>query len=98
MLPDVSQAGGGSIGAEKPDVSIEHAVCSGARLESPANPVPLQPKPKTARQFEAALRAIGFSKRQARAIAARGFRGHTEQQAPNNLVAAIERLARTLKD
>ena len=72
----VPSSGGGSIGAkEATDVSEGHAVCS--RIDQgptePEQPPALSP-PKTEREFERAMRALGFSKRQAATIAARGFK------------------------
>lgn len=74
MPADDSQSGGGSIGAEKTDVSEGHAVCSRSD-HGPTDPgTSLKSPPKTEREFERAMRELGYSKRQAREIAARGFK------------------------
>lgn len=74
MPSDDSQTGGGSIGAEKTDVSEGHVVCSRSDhgLAAPGNPD--KSPPSTAREFEHALRELGYSKRQAREIASHGFK------------------------
>lgn len=74
MPSDASQSGGGSIGAEKTDVSEGHVVCSRSD-HGPTEPgTPDKSPPRTAREFEQALRTLGFSKRQAREIASHGFK------------------------
>lgn len=71
-----SSAGGGSIGCEAKDVSEEDAACTRS-AHGPTEPgnTPATSPPKTAREFDQAMRALGYSKRQAKAIAARGFKG-----------------------
>jgi hypothetical protein len=68
------ESGGGSIGAEETDVSKGHAVC--LRTDhGPTEPgTPDESPPKTEREFERAMRKLGYSKRQAREIASRGFK------------------------
>lgn len=81
MIAEHPQAGGGSIGAKETDVfSEEHAVCSrdDHGPTEPATP-PAKSPPKTEREFERAMRELGFSKRQAREIAARGFKGASHE-------------------
>lgn len=53
--------------------------------------------PKTEREFERALRGLGYSKRQAREIAARGFKVAAETKPlddTDELSALIERIKR----
>lgn len=78
MLTDTLNPVAGSIGAEKTDVSEGHAVCS-RNDHGPTEPgtSPTSP-PKTEREFERAMRELGYSKRQAREIAARGFKALAE--------------------
>lgn len=74
MPSDDSQTGGGSIGAEKTDVSEGHVVCSRSD-HGPTEPgTPDKLPPRTAREFEQAMRTLGYSKRQAREIASHGFK------------------------
>lgn len=94
MPSEVSQTGGGSIGAEKTDVSEGHAVCS-RNDHGPTEPgtSPTSP-PKTEREFERAMRELGYSKRQAREIAARGFKALAEanpSEDMSELAALLER-------
>lgn len=100
MPPAVSQSGGGSIGAEKTDVSGRHAVCS-RNAHGPTEPgtSPTTP-PRTEREFEQAMRALGFTKRQAREISTRGFKGLAVAEPlpdTNELAALMERI-KTLFD
>jgi hypothetical protein len=70
-----SSAGGGSIGCEAKDVSEEDAACT-RNAHGPTEPeTPALSPPRTAREFDQAMRALGFSKRQAKTIASHGFRG-----------------------
>jgi hypothetical protein len=72
------QAGGGSIGAKETDVSKGHAVCS-RDDHGPTEPgTPEKSPPKTAREFQRAMRELGYSRREACAIASRGFKGLAE--------------------
>lgn len=94
MPADDSQSGGGSIGAEKTDVSEGHAVCS-RNDHGPTEPgtSPTSP-PKTEREFERAMRELGYSKRQAREIAARGFKALAQADPSDDmseLAALLER-------
>ena len=68
-------------------------------------PTPAKP-PQTVREFEHALRALGFSRPQAQAIARKGFSGATAiaepepepaPSEPDQLRTALQRLAQTLK-
>jgi hypothetical protein len=70
-----TSTGGGSIGREEVnDVSEEDAACTrDAHGSTEPEPPALSP-PRTAREFDKAMRALGYSKRQAAAIAARGFK------------------------
>lgn len=59
-----------------------HAVCS-RNDHGPTEPgIPPKTPPKTEREFERAMRELGFSKRQAREIAARGFKAVEAEDAP----------------
>ena len=61
--------------------------------------------PQTMREFERALRALGFTRLQAQHIAAKGFAGVTAAAAPEpepapdmtSLMAALQRRASALK-
>lgn len=70
-------ASGGSIGAEATkDVSSGHAVCTRdqrAPSDPPGNPQAIV-KPATAREFEQALRTLGFTRREANLVASHGFK------------------------
>lgn len=66
--------------------------------------VTLARPPQTVREFERALRDIGYSRTQAQAIARKGFSGATAAaepepapSEPDHLRAALQRLAQTLK-
>lgn len=95
MPATTSQAGGGSIGAKETDVSSGHAVCS-RDDHGPTEPgTPDKSPPKTAREFERAMRELGYSKRQAREIAAAGFKGLADadpaDDASSELAALLKR-------
>jgi hypothetical protein len=92
---EVTSTGGGSIGREEAkDVSEEDAACT-RDAHGPTEPeIPALSPPRTAREFEQALRALGYSKRQAAAIAARGFKCLAEAE-PSEDVS--EELAALLK-
>lgn len=79
-----------------------------------ATPTPLQPnaeaiqpgaaasKPQTVREFEAALRGIGFSRAESTAIASRGFKASMTPEAAqaetlDELVAVIESFKNSFK-
>ena len=89
-------AGGGSIGCEAKDVSEEDAVCT-RNAHGPTEPgTPALSPPRTAREFDKAMRALGYSKRQAATIAARGFKGLATEpdpaEDPAELAALLERV------
>lgn len=89
MPLDASQSGGGSIGAEKTDVSKGHVVCSRSD-HGPTEPgTPDKSPPRTAREFEQALRTLGFSKRQAREIASHGFKATAQDAEPADDVSEL---------
>lgn len=74
------------------------ATATGSEDATPARP------PQTLREFERAMRALGFTRPQAEAIARKGFSGATapgaadpEPDDSDELRAALQRLARTLK-
>lgn len=88
----ISQSGGGSIGAEKSDVSTGHAVCSRSD-HGPTEPgTPEKSPPSTAREFEQAMRMLGYSKRQAREIASRGFKAMAQDAEPSEDVSELAAL------
>lgn len=95
-----SQAGGGSIGAKETDVSEGHAVCSRTD-HGPTEPgTPDKSPPKTEREFERAMRELGYSKRQAREIAARGFKALADADPDDDvseLAALLERNTQVLE-
>ncbi len=95
---DDSSAGGGSIGAKETDVSKGHAASSRSDhgLTEPA-PTPPTAIPKTEREFERAMRAIGFTKREARTITSHGFKGLAIADPANDatdLASLTERLSK----
>ncbi|WP_146039332.1 MULTISPECIES: hypothetical protein [unclassified Variovorax] len=67
--------------------------------DSPAAPLlseppPIKSKPRTSREFERALRELGYSKTEARSIASHGFKGlQVEDPAEDvsELAALVER-------
>lgn len=65
--------------------------------DSPADlqaPPPIKSKPRTGREFERALREMGFSKSEARSIASHGFKGlqvDDPAEDVSELTALIER-------
>jgi hypothetical protein len=89
------QSGGGSIGAEESDVSEGHTVCS-RNDHGPTEPgTPDKSPPKTEREFERAMRELGYSKRQAREIASRGFKALATADDPDDtsqVTSLIEKL------
>ncbi len=92
---DDSSAGGGSIGAKETDVSKGHAASSRIDhgLTEPA-PTPPTAIPKTEREFERAMRAMGFTKREARTITSHGFKGLATADPADDMsevVALLER-------
>jgi hypothetical protein len=93
-----SSAGGGSIGCEAKDVSEEDADCTRS-AHGPTEPgnTPATSPPKTAREFDQAMRALGYSKRQAKAIAARGFKGLAIADSAED-AADLEALAERMKN
>lgn len=95
MLTATSETGGGSIGEKTTDVSKGHAVCSRDDCGSTEpGPIPTKSIPQTAREFERAMRELGFSKRQAKAIANSGFKGLAVEDSSEDvseLAALIER-------
>ena len=54
--------------------------------------------PQTRAEFEKALRGLGFSRRRAREIAARGFHSNAVQAAEADALEAINKLAAALLD
>lgn len=90
-----SETGGGSIGEKKTDVSKGHEVCSrDDHGSTEPGTTPTKSPPRTAREFERALRELGFSKRQAKAIANSGFKGLAIEDPADDvseLAALIER-------
>lgn len=62
-------------------------------LSSPSNP---QGKPSTIREFESSLRRLGFSAREAKTIAAKGFKPARADL--NELAAQLTELAAAIKD
>ena len=90
-----SETGGGSIGEKTTDVSEGHAVCS-REIHGSTEPgtTPTKSLPRTTREFEAAMRELGYSKRQAKAIASSGFKGLAIEDPADDvseLAALIER-------
>ncbi len=82
-------------------MSSGHAVCSrdDHGLTEPGTPDPSPPK--TEREFERALRMLGYSKRQAREIAARGFKALAQAEHADDTdstEALIERINRLLDE
>jgi hypothetical protein len=55
---------------------------------------PTPQKPTTRREFELALRSLGFSKREAKAIAARGFHLETIEAEPTEDMTELAALLR----
>ncbi len=97
-------AGGDSIGAgDETDVSTGHAVCARSELGliEPESPPALTP-PKTAREFEQVLRSLGYSKRQARAICAGGFKAAMQQtdepEDVTEILGALRRACDTINE
>jgi hypothetical protein len=95
MPATLSQTGGGSIGAEKTDVSEGHAAYS-RNDHGPTEPgTPDKCPPKTEREFEHAMRELGYSKRQAREIVRSGFKALAEaepaEDVSEELVALLKR-------
>lgn len=76
-------------------MSKGHAVC--LRTDhGPTEPgTPDKSPPKTEREFERAMRELGYSKRQAREIAARGFKAAAEagpaEDTSDELAALLKR-------
>ena len=94
MIAQTSQASGGSIGAKETDVSTGHAVCS-RDDQGPTQPPSAKSPPKTEREFERAMRELGYSKRQAREIVTAGFKGLAEAEPAEDaseLSALMERM------
>lgn len=93
-LTATSTTGGGSIGEKTTDVSEGHAVCSRDHgLTEPGN-TPTKSLPRTTREFEQAMRELGYSKRQAKSIANSGFKGlaiDDPAEDVSELAALIER-------
>lgn len=91
-----TSTGGGSIGCGVKDASEDAACTRDAHgLTEPESPA-LSP-PRTAREFDKAMRALGYSKRQAAAIASHGFKGFASAEPPEDSSADLERLAAALR-
>lgn len=75
-LASAYSTSGGTTGEQETDVSSGHSVCSREECGSspPSGSLQAQSKPRTIREMEAALRTLGFSKREANTIATRGFK------------------------
>lgn len=78
-------------------MSKGHAVCLRSD-HGPTEPgIPDKSPPKTEREFERAMRELGFSKRQAREIASRGFKGLAEADPSNDTSELAALLKRNLE-
>lgn len=94
----------GSDGAHAPQVAEGVAGCASTAPAASGEPEAKRP-PATIREFERAMRALGFTRGQAQSIARHGFQSATDappDEVPpandiNQLHAAAERLARVLK-
>lgn len=93
----------GQVNEPAPSAAVASAGCAAA---APAAPIPAPDKPPgTVREFERALRGLGFTRQQAENVARRGFSGAAEVPEPaavesdetKQLCAALESLARSLK-
>lgn len=80
------------------DVSEGHADCTRS-TDGSTEPgtTPAQSLPRTVREFERALAQMGFSRRQARAIAARGFKASADAEASNDASELATLLKRHLE-
>jgi len=54
---------------------VSDAMTPGETAATPLLETPIKSKPRTEREFERALRELGFSKGESRAIASHGFKG-----------------------
>jgi hypothetical protein len=81
------------------DVSEEDAACARDAHGQTAPEIPALSPPRTAREFEQALREkLGFSKRQAKSIAARGFKAlDLEDANAEDESAELDQLAAALR-
>ena len=96
----------GGEAASEPQSGDAGAGCAATASTAGNDPAPMT-KPATLREFERALRGLGFSKREAEAIARHGFAGATATAAPTpepepdtdmqSLMAALQRRAAALK-
>lgn len=99
-VPDLGTAG--RVNADAP-IGCSSTGCAATATDGNTDATPATP-PQTLREFERAMRALGFTRPQAEAIARKGFSGAaaTSAQQPepdesDNLRAALQQLARTLK-
>lgn len=58
--------------------SVSDALTQPGEPAAPLPPPPIKSKPRTSREFEHALRELGFSKTEARTIASHGFKATAE--------------------
>lgn len=94
---EVTSTGGGSIGREVKDASEEDAACTRDAHGSTEPDTPALSPPRTAREFDQALRALGYSKRQAATIASRGFKGLATEPEPAEDNSELDQLAAALR-
>lgn len=101
MLAAQPLSGGSSIGAgDETDVSMGHAVCARSEHGLIESESPALSPPKTAREFEQVLRSLGYSKRQARAICAGGFKAAMQTDEPEDvseILGALKRACDTIE-
>lgn len=103
--PEADDAGCASESGERPmeatlQAEVDSAGCADTKPAGESNQ--RATPPQTVREFERALRTLGFSRLQAASIARRGFSGVTapadsEPSESERLRAAIDRLARLTK-
>lgn len=95
---EVTSTGGGPIGCEVKDAS-EDAACTTRDAHGSTEPeTPALSPPRTAREFDKAMRALGYSKRQAATIAARGFKAlDLEAANADDESAELDQLAAALR-
>ena len=75
--------------------SVSDALTQPGEPAATLPPPPIKSKPRTSREFEHALRELGFSKTEARTIASHGFKGLAETdpaEDASELAALTERL------
>lgn len=74
--------------------SVSDALTQPGEPAATLPPPPIKSKPRTSREFEHALRELGFSKTEARTIASHGFKGLADADPAEDLselTALIER-------